>query len=221
MRKKRNAFTLVELLIALLVALLIAAAAGAVLQAGFAAWTRLVVGSRSGLETVRLLARLECDVASALPSAGQPFSGSADACEFGRLATPGRDAAPSAPLRVRWRWDAGSSTVLRMELAADGEEALPGTLLRFGPVPELRFRYAEEPGDAESAGDWQDTWFANAVTNLPAAVRVETGVAARRMVCRLRAAPPRLSPYSGPEGSGGAAANGARRPGARIREVRP
>ncbi len=189
MKVRCGGFTLVELLVALLVALLIAAAAGAVLQAGFAAWSRLAVGSRTALEAARLFALLESDVASALPAPGAPFRGTADACEFRRLTPSGRNGAPSVPIRVQWGWDAATGMALRRDVAGDGQAPAQVSLLRFGPVPALRFRYAGASGAAEDPARWQDEWIAQSVTNLPSAVVVRCGAASRRLVCRLHAVP--------------------------------
>jgi len=182
--RPRCGFTLVELLVAMAVAAAVVTLTGIALHAGFLSWARLSSGSSSDLETVRLIAELERDVASALPMLETGFSGTPEACEIPRL-RPARGGI-ALPVLVRWSYDPETATALREErglLPSDSPEPAPRTS-SFQPVPRPRFSYAPPPQEPTAAVPaWQEAWVSPGFTNLPASVRVDLGSTSRILPC--------------------------------------
>lgn len=195
---RRSAFTLVELLVASLVGLVVASMAALALHAGFAAWGRLAAGDREALEAARLLAQLERDVASAVATGDNPFDGASDRLSTVRLRPAADPASPALPVRVAWRFDPGTQTLVREERPLAAADAPPPLRLSFAPVRSLRLEYCP-PGTATTEGPlvWEDAWGLPARSNLPMAVRVSLGGIDRTMPCALHAAAARGEATSG------------------------
>ena len=185
---RREAFTLVEVVVATAVAALVAAAAVVALSSTFAGWTRLASGGAL-LAVDRALLRLERDVASAHPLPHVPFRGDATSLRI-PLERGGR--------LVVAEWTAEAPGLVRRErdYRFNGEENYDGreadgraTAFRVerhrlpSPAAFAYILHAESGADDHRVADCA----APAPNNLPAAIEVRIPDAAvRTMPCRLR-----------------------------------
>ncbi len=175
---RRHGLTLVELLIAAGLAGALALTIALGLQAGLRTGTALSRTSQAE-HAVRLLARLEQDLASALPDDTPGFTGSELALSLSRRIVDGPEGIP-AVARVEWSFDPVTQTV-RREV-----RFIPASLSREQPPPgappaetypvrrTLRFTYLPPETDPDAGVPaWPPPVLAEDAPDLPAAVLAE------------------------------------------------
>ena len=183
----RDAFTLLEVLIASAVAVLVVAAGLATLSSGFRVFASVRNASNRTLAERHLLFEtLEADLAAAAPIYTHPipFQGEKDSLSLMRLRSGYRTAHSIRPVRVLWIPANGG---MERMLFAPGEEE-PFRTERFSCSEPIRFEYgtrteqektvdpavatAEEEERVVSPMIWQDGW---AKKELPMSVRLTCG----------------------------------------------
>jgi prepilin-type N-terminal cleavage/methylation domain-containing protein len=185
----RNAFTLVELLVASLVGLVVATVAALALHSGFAAWTHLATDNHEALVAARLVARLERDAAAALPMMDRSFEGTPASLRTTRLAAAATPTLPATPVLVAWSFDSAAQTVAREERRLGEPDTTPPRRETFAPVPAFRLWYGAITAPQRPAPVvWQEVWNPAVHTGLPAAVRVTLRGVERVLPCQIQTA---------------------------------
>ncbi|MGI5867962.1 MAG: prepilin-type N-terminal cleavage/methylation domain-containing protein [Kiritimatiellia bacterium] len=164
-RARRQAFTLVELLLASTIAGLAMVGAAVAIAAAFRSFASVSTTGDEGTRRVLMVAALQQDVASAMPLGGTPFAGEGDAMSFARLVSPSRAEGDAVVALVRWERDA-SGVVVRT-LTRPGS-TVPMSIERFVPAAVFRLAYAgaREPASAQETLEWADVWTAETMPGL-------------------------------------------------------
>lgn len=180
----QSAFTLVELLIAMTLGVIVLAVSSVALQSGFSTWRALSIRDNDEVRAIRLLHRMELDIASSHPIAQRGLRGDATSLLLSRRAPPNRGTAPQPPIEVIWLFEPSANSIIRRERAL-GDPDAPWTRDEvFDNIRAFRLSYAPPPAAidspdvaraAASAWEpvWQSAWGSGADTGLPLAVRAE------------------------------------------------